>query len=75
MRSLGTPNDKLFFVLSPSEERDSEPLLKRQKPTMMKEASWVKPPTVKAKYLVQICTLLTNEGVWDRKKTVYTADL
>jgi len=58
----------LFFVLSPSEERDSEPLLKRQKPTMMKEASWVKPPTVKAKYLVQICTLLTNEGVWDRKK-------
>ena len=35
MRSVGTPNDKLFFVLSPSEERDSEPLLKRQKPTMI----------------------------------------
>ena len=35
---------------------------------MMNEASWVKPPTVKAKYLTQICTLLTNEGVWDREK-------
>ena len=58
MRSLGTPNGKLFFG----------PLLKRQKPMMMNEASWVKPPTVKAKYLTQIFTLLTNEGVWDREK-------